>query len=109
MFVWLHSHSCLSHSLPSLFLFLLPQDVSRLNEFVRDESLSFEKETAIKVCKQAGFHEHALYLGKIFLKQLSKFMKIHEYALTFSTAKKHNEHNWYLRILLEDLQKYTEV
>lgn len=35
-------------------------------------------ETAIKVCRQAGYHEHALYL-----------------------AKRHHEHAWYLKILLD--------
>ncbi len=43
-------------------------------------------ETAIKVLRQASYFEHALYL-----------------------AEKHNEHNWYLKILLEDAQDYQKA
>mmetsp|Transcript_3507 Transcript_3507/g.9503 ORF Transcript_3507/g.9503 Transcript_3507/m.9503 type:complete len:1008 (+) Transcript_3507:108-3131(+) len=62
------------------------KDVKKLNEFVQDSKLNFEIETAIRVCRQAGYHEHALFL-----------------------ARKHHEHNWYLKIMLEDLQKYSEA
>lgn len=40
-------------------------------------------ETAIKVCRQAGYHHHAL-----------------------SLAEKHQKHEWYLKIQLEDIRDY---
>lgn len=66
------------------------KDVNKLTEFIkRDENkskLNFEVETAIKVCRQAGYNEHALYL-----------------------AQRHNEHEWYLKILLENLKDYAQA
>ena len=50
-----------------------------------DSELNFEVETAIKACRQAGYYEHALYL-----------------------AKRHNEHDWYLKILLEDVKGFND-
>jgi hypothetical protein len=44
--------------------------------------LNFDVETAIKVCRQAGYHEIALEL-----------------------ARSHRAHHWYVRILLEDLKR----
>ena len=43
-------------------------------------------ETAIKVCRQASYHEHALYL-----------------------AKKFQQHEWYLKIQLEDVNSYHDA
>ena len=57
--------------------------------FVRpqtDKELNFDVETAIRVCRQANFHLHALYL-----------------------AKKFEQHEWYLKIQLEDVNNYTEA
>lgn len=51
-----------------------------------DSEWKFEVETAIKVCRQAGYHDHALFL-----------------------AKKHSQHDWYLKILLEDLKDYDNA
>jgi hypothetical protein len=45
--------------------------------------VDFDVETAIKVCRQAGYHKHAL-----------------------SLAEKHNKHEWYLKIQLEDIRDY---
>lgn len=43
-------------------------------------------ETAIKVCRQAGYHENALEL-----------------------AREHHVHHWYIKILLEDLGRDQEA
>ncbi len=51
-----------------------------------DSELNFDVETAIKATRQAGYYEHALYL-----------------------AKRHQEHESYLKILLEDLKNFTEA
>ncbi|GAM20486.1 hypothetical protein SAMD00019534_036610 [Acytostelium subglobosum LB1] len=58
------------------------KDVKKLDQFIKtDSEMNFDVETAIKVCRQAGYYEHALYL-----------------------ALKHKQHDWYLKILLEDLK-----
>ncbi len=83
------------------------KDVQKLDEFIKvntpsiafhhshsssiprvqtDSEWKFEVETAIKVCRQAGYHDHALFL-----------------------AKKHSQHDWYLKILLEDLKDYDNA
>ncbi|EGG22194.1 RING zinc finger-containing protein [Cavenderia fasciculata] len=57
------------------------KDVKKLDQFIKTESeMNFNVITAIKVCRQAGYHEHALYL-----------------------SLKHRQHDLYLKILLEDL------
>ncbi|KAK1305633.1 hypothetical protein QJS10_CPA10g01849 [Acorus calamus] len=66
------------------------KDVEKLNQFIRGEDgigeHKFDVETAIKVCRAAGYHEHAMYV-----------------------AKKFGRHEWYLKILLEDLGSYQEA
>lgn len=66
------------------------KDVEKLNKFIKGEdSVSeqrFDVETAIRVCRSAGYHEHAMYV-----------------------AKKAERHEWYLKILLEDLGNYQEA
>jgi len=63
------------------------KDVKKLDEFIKtDTELNFEVETAIKVLRQAGYHEHALYL-----------------------AKRQYQHDWYLRIQIEDIQNYEDA
>ncbi|KAI9309494.1 hypothetical protein BJ944DRAFT_172889 [Cunninghamella echinulata] len=60
------------------------KDVSRLDQFIKtDADLNFDLETAITVCRQAGYYEHAVYL-----------------------AKKFNEHDLYLDIVIEDMRDY---
>ena len=51
-----------------------------------DKELNFDVETAIRVCRQASYHQHALYL-----------------------AKKFEQHEWYLKIQLEDVNNYVEA
>jgi len=63
------------------------KDVEKLDQFIKtDKNLNFDVETAIKVCRQASYHEHALYL-----------------------AKKFQQHEWYLKIQLEDVNNYTDA
>lgn len=64
------------------------KDVEKLNKFMKGEDAvgEFDVETAIKVCRSAGYHEHAMYV-----------------------AKKSGKHELYLKILLEDLDRYDEA
>ncbi|KAF8764622.1 Vacuolar protein sorting-associated protein like [Argiope bruennichi] len=64
------------------------KDKSKLDEFImtKDREIHFDVETAMKVCRQAGYYSHALYL-----------------------AEQHNQHDWYLKILLEDLKDYDKA
>ncbi|XP_074656340.1 vacuolar protein sorting-associated protein 11 homolog [Tubulanus polymorphus] len=61
------------------------KDDSKLDAFIKtkDREVDFDVETAIKVCRQAGYYEHALYL-----------------------AETHQQHDWYLKIQLEDIKDY---
>ncbi|QRV82816.1 Clathrin [Ceratobasidium sp. AG-Ba] len=80
------------------------KDVERLDQFIKTEVqrppssvegpdtgpsapvLPFDLDTAIRVCRQAGYFEHAAYL-----------------------AKKYARHEEYLRIQVEDAQNYAEA
>lgn len=72
------------------------KDVARLDSFIRTESLRsvsanpdelpFDLQTAIRVCRQAGYFEHASYL-----------------------AKKYERHEDYLRIQIEDTENYADA
>ncbi|XP_073283339.1 vacuolar protein-sorting-associated protein 11 homolog [Primulina huaijiensis] len=66
------------------------KDVEKLNIFIKSEDGAgehkFDVETAIRVCRAANYHEHAMYV-----------------------AKKAERHEWYLKILLEDLGRYDEA
>ncbi|KAL0477101.1 vacuolar protein sorting protein VPS11 [Acrasis kona] len=55
----------------------------KLDMFIRTQNeLRYDVETAIHVCRQAGYREHALLL-----------------------AKKHKEHGWFIKIHIEDFQR----
>lgn len=73
------------------------KDVARLDSFIKTESrrtsadgeteeLPFDLETAIRVCRQAGFFDHASYL-----------------------AKKYERHEDYLQIQIEDAGNYKDA
>ncbi|XP_069106820.1 vacuolar protein sorting-associated protein 11 homolog isoform X1 [Argopecten irradians] len=64
------------------------KDVSKLDEFImtKDREVDFDVETAIRVCRQASYYTHALFL-----------------------AEKHAKHHWYLRIQLEDSKNYQQA
>ncbi|KAG0044794.1 hypothetical protein BGZ83_009928 [Gryganskiella cystojenkinii] len=63
------------------------KDVKRLDEFIKtDTDLTFDLETAIQVCRQAGYHEHAVYL-----------------------AEKFEEHDLYLTVQIDDVKQYSKA
>ncbi|KAG2140932.1 uncharacterized protein EDB93DRAFT_1241828 [Suillus bovinus] len=73
------------------------KDVARLDSFIKTESrrsgaaesngdLPFDLDTAIRVCRQAGYFDHASYL-----------------------AKRYKRHEEYLRVMIEDAGKYGEA
>eukprot|EP01135_Chromosphaera_perkinsii_P001580 Nk52_evm50s207 gene=Nk52_evmTU50s207 len=63
------------------------KDVQKLDEFIiSNKEKTFDVETAIKVCRQAGYWKHALYLSKKF-----------------------SQHAYYIKIQLEDVHNYTDV
>ncbi|KAF9098206.1 hypothetical protein BGX29_011659 [Mortierella sp. GBA35] len=63
------------------------KDVKRLDEFIKtDSDLTFDLETAIQVCRQAGYHEHAVYL-----------------------AEKFEEHDLYLTVQIDDVKQYDRA
>jgi len=60
------------------------KDAEKLEQFLsREQGGSFDVETAIKVCRGAGYFDHALRL-----------------------SQQYHEHDWYLKIQLEDLHQY---
>jgi len=64
------------------------RDTERLNQFLntKDQRSEFDVETAIRVCRQAGYFEQALRL-----------------------AEDREKHDWYLKILLEDTCDYRQA
>ncbi|KAF9350881.1 hypothetical protein BGX34_000945 [Mortierella sp. NVP85] len=63
------------------------KDVKRLDEFIKtDNDLNFDLETAIQVCRQAGYYEHAVYLAERF-----------------------EEHDLYLTVQIDDLKQYDRA
>lgn len=69
------------------------KNLSKLDAFIKKDDLEdskqeerFDVATAIRVCRQAGLHDHALYL-----------------------SKKHNYHNIHLQILLENAADAREM
>jgi hypothetical protein len=95
----LHSRGLANPDLTTLLLncYTKTGDRSRLDSFIRSETirtesgdttdeLPFDLDTAIRVCRQAGFFEHATYL-----------------------ARKYGRHEEYLRIQIEDAEQYDEA
>eukprot|EP01129_Flabellula_baltica_P016736 TRINITY_DN9066_c0_g1_i1.p1 TRINITY_DN9066_c0_g1~~TRINITY_DN9066_c0_g1_i1.p1 ORF type:complete len:909 (+),score=191.88 TRINITY_DN9066_c0_g1_i1:149-2875(+) len=58
----------------------------KLDEFIKTPNLSFDVSTAIKVCRQAGYFYQALDLAQI-----------------------NQQHDWYLKILIEDMKNYQDA
>lgn len=82
----LHSAGCANKDHTTLLLncFTKSKDVGKLDTFIRESALttngaSFDVDTAIRVCRQAGYFSHALHL-----------------------AKSHKKSVWVLRVLMED-------
>ncbi|RHZ69860.1 hypothetical protein Glove_277g41 [Diversispora epigaea] len=85
----LHSHRLANADHTTLLLncYTKLKDVARLDQFIKtDNELRFDLETAIKVCRQAGYYEHAVYL-----------------------AKKFQEYDLYLKIQIEDVKEYENA
>ncbi|CAG8480604.1 10621_t:CDS:10 [Diversispora eburnea] len=85
----LHSKSLANADHTTLLLncYTKLKDVARLDQFIKtDNELRFDLETAIKVCRQAGYYEHAVYL-----------------------AKKFQEYDLYLKIQIEDVKEYENA
>eukprot|EP00873_Tetraselmis_striata_P041163 jgi/Tetstr1/461427/TSEL_006537.t2 len=68
------------------------KDVHKLDAFIHEnaaeegEAPKFDTETAVRVCRAAGYYEHALYV-----------------------ALQADEHTWYLDVLVEDCAQYEEA
>ncbi|TRY63573.1 hypothetical protein TCAL_03655 [Tigriopus californicus] len=64
------------------------KDKAKLDEFVLkdQDNLDFDVDIAIRVCRQAGYHKHAIQL-----------------------AKRHHRHELYLKMQIEDLEEYGEA
>jgi hypothetical protein len=91
----LHSRNLATPDHTTLLLncYAKTSDKTRLDSFIRtetsradDDGLPFDLATAIRVCRQAGFYEHAVYL-----------------------AKRYARHADYLKIQLDDLDDFDGV
>ncbi len=96
----LHSRNLANPDHTTLLLncYTKTSDKQRLDAFIKTEAkrsdesgggiddLPFDLDTAIRVCRQAGFFEHATYL-----------------------AKKYGRHEEYLRIQIEDAAEYEDA
>jgi vacuolar protein sorting-associated protein 11 len=60
-------------------------DLDHLNEFI-DISDAFDVETALIVCRSSGYHQQALRI-----------------------ASKFDQHDWFVKLLVEDLQQFDEA
>nr|XP_039266743.1 vacuolar protein sorting-associated protein 11 homolog [Styela clava] len=76
------------HTTLLLNCFTKLKDSENLNRFIMgpETKHKFDVETAIRVCRQAGYYEHALKL-----------------------AEKHQKHTWYLKIQLENTKDYKQA
>ncbi|CAG8621448.1 33609_t:CDS:10, partial [Racocetra persica] len=86
----LHNHGFANADHTTLLLncYTKLKDVARLDQFIKtdNDELKFDVETAIKVCRQAGYYEHAVYL-----------------------AEKFHEHDSYLKIQIEDVKDFENA
>lgn len=57
-----------------------------LMQQAEDSEVNFDIETAIRVCRSAGYYEHAL-----------------------SLAEKHSQHDWYLKTQIDDIHDYKKA
>jgi hypothetical protein len=90
----LHSQGLANSDITTLLLncYAKLEDTERLDSFITSASVSttgelpFDLETAIRVCRQAGYYDHAVYL-----------------------AKTYNQPEEYLRIQIEDREQYGDA
>ncbi|XP_067935416.1 vacuolar protein sorting-associated protein 11 homolog isoform X2 [Watersipora subatra] len=80
-------HATEDHTTLLLNCYTKLKDEDKLDEFIlkkdRNNEVTFDIETAIKVLRQADYHGHALQL-----------------------AQKHSRHEWYLKIQLENIKDF---
>jgi vacuolar protein sorting-associated protein 11 len=85
----LHDHhkATSDHTTLLLNCYAKLKDVAKLEEFIKSPGdLKFDLDTAITMCRQGGYYDQAAYL-----------------------ARKHNEHELVVDILVEDCKKYEET
>jgi len=86
----LHEHhkATSDHTTLLLNCYAKLKDVEKLENFIKSpgEDLKFDLDTAISMCRQGGYNEQAAFL-----------------------ARKHNEHELVVDILIEDSRKYAEA
>ncbi|KAK3065922.1 hypothetical protein LTS18_002238, partial [Coniosporium uncinatum] len=86
----LHEHhkATSDHTTLLLNCYAKLKDVEKLENFIKSpgDDLKFDLDTAISMCRQGGYNEQAAFL-----------------------ARKHNEHELVVDILIEDSKKYAEA
>lgn len=85
----LHEHhkATSDHTTLLLNCYAKLKDVEKLEEFIKSPGdLKFDLDTAITMCRQGGYFDQAAYL-----------------------ARKHNEHELVVDILIEDSKRYAEA
>jgi hypothetical protein len=85
----LHDHhkATSDHTTLLLNCYAKLKDVNKLEDFIKSpDDLKFDLDTAITMCRQGGYYDQAAYL-----------------------ARKHNEHDLVVDVLVEDCKKYAEA
>ncbi|KAI9017630.1 hypothetical protein BC832DRAFT_40189 [Gaertneriomyces semiglobifer] len=84
----LHEHKLanIDHTTLLLNCYTKLGDSEKLDRFIKNEKGRFDVETVIRVCRQSGYAEQALWL-----------------------AQEYGEHEWYLRIQVDDLHRYDDI
>ncbi|KAH6577766.1 hypothetical protein BASA83_008403 [Batrachochytrium salamandrivorans] len=84
----LHDHQLANPNHTTLLLncYTKLKDIPRLDSFISSPTSLFDVETAIRVCRQASYYTHALKLAARF-----------------------GQHEWHMRVQIEDLQQYDEA
>ena len=82
-----HERATSDHTTLLLNCYAKLKDVEKLEEFIKSPGdLKFDLDTAITMCRQGGYYEQAAFL-----------------------ARKHNEHDVVVDVLIEDCKKYAEA
>ena len=82
-----HQRATSDHTTLLLNCYAKLKDIEKLEEFIKSPGdLKFDLDTAIKMCRQGGYYDQAAFL-----------------------ARKHNEHDIVVDVLIEDCKKYAEA
>ena len=82
-----HQRATSDHTTLLLNCYAKLKDVEKLEEFIKSPGdLKFDLDTAITMCRQGGYFDQAAFL-----------------------ARKHNEHDIVVDVLIEDCKKYAEA